>query len=189
MQKTLILATVALIGSVSAKYSSGQCTTPQLQENFDATKYVGTWFQVAKDKNSPFENGNCEQARYAINADGTLNVFNTQFNNETQQIEEANGTAWCNGPQCGVSFFWYSPKADYRVMYTDYENIALVYACNDLFLAKAEYAWILSREQHPSQDFVNKALATLAERVPDFTPDNFSWTYQGGACQYWAPTF
>ena len=185
MYKALILAAVALIGSVSARYSTGQCTTPQLQENFDATKYTGAWFQVAKDKNSPFENGNCEQARYSINADGTLKVFNTQFSNETHEIENATGTAWCNGPQCSVKFFWFSPSADYRVMYTDYENVALVYACNDLFLAKADFVWLLTREQNPAQEYVDKALSVLAERVPEFTTDNLSWTYQGPACQYY----
>ena len=184
MHKALILAIAALIGTVSSRYSTGQCTTPQLQENFDATKYTGAWFQVAKDRNSPFENGNCEQARYSINADGTLKVFNTQFSNDTKSIEEAEGVAVCNGPQCAVKFFWFSPSADYRVMYTDYENIAIVYACNDLFLAKADFAWILSREQHPKQEYVDKVLSILAERVPEFTVDNFSWTYQGEACQY-----
>ena len=70
-------------------------------------------------------------------------------------------------------------------MYTDYENVALVYACNDLFLAKADFVWLLTREQNPAQEYVDKALSVLAERVPEFTTDNLSWTYQGPACQYY----
>ncbi len=177
MYKVLALAALALVGSVNARISAGQCGTPALQENFDATKYVGTWFQVAKDKNSPFENGNCEQARYSINADGTLRVFNSQFDNSTQEIITADGVAKCDGPQCSVKFYWFSPSADYRVMTTDYENYALVYACNDVFLGKVDYVWLLTRAQNPDQIYVDQALSVLAARVPEFTADNLSWTY------------
>ncbi len=62
-------------------------------------------------------------------------------------------------------------------MYTDYENIALVYACNDVFMAKVDYVWILTREAHPNQEYVQKALDVLKSRVPEFTFDNLSWTY------------
>lgn len=84
-----------------------------------------------------------------------------------------------------MKFFWFSPAADYRVVMTDYDNIALVYACNDLFLAKVDYVWVLSREQHPDKAVVQEALDTLAKRVPEYTADNLSWTYQGPACQYY----
>ena len=163
MFKTIV--TVALVGAASAYFTTGSCSQVELQANFDATRYTGAWFQVAKDAESPFENGVCEQARYAINPDGTLNVFNTQFDNASQTIETANGTAWCNGPQCSVSFFWFSPTADYRVVATDYENYALVYACNDLFMAKAEFTWLLTREQHPKQEHVDTMLQILTERT------------------------
>jgi apolipoprotein D and lipocalin family protein len=185
MQKTLFLtAALAVLGMVNARISSGVCSTPELQAGFDATKYTGTWFNAAKDKNSPFENGNCEQARYSINADGTLRVYNSMYDNATETISTADGKATCVGPQCSVSFFWFSPPADYRVMDTDYENYALVYACNNVFLAKVDFVWILTREQHPKQEYIDQALATLKARVPEFTPDNLSWTYQGSACQY-----
>ena len=49
MQKLLLLAAIALAGSVSARLSPGQCDYPALQENFDNVKYGGVWFQAARD--------------------------------------------------------------------------------------------------------------------------------------------
>ena len=98
MYKAFIFAALAVFGVVNARTSPGLCTNPQLQENFDATKYTGTWFNYGKDKNALFENGNCEQARYSINTDGTLRVYNSQFNNDTKEIEIADGKAVCTGP-------------------------------------------------------------------------------------------
>ena len=184
MFKSIVLASIVLIGAVSARTSTGNCPAVQLQDKFDATKYTGAWFQVGKDKNSPFENGYCEQARYSINDDGTLKVYNSQYNNETGEIETATGVAVCNGPQCAVKFFWFSPSADYRVVSTDYDSYALVYACNDVFLAKVDYVWLLTREQNPPQSLIDNILQILQERVPEYTHDNISFTYQGPSCKY-----
>jgi lipocalin len=84
-----------------------------------------------------------------------------------------------------VKFFWFSPNADYRVMDTDYENYALVYACNDIFLGKVDLVWILTRAQNPEQKYIDQALATLKARVPEFnTEDNLLWSFQGANCKY-----
>lgn len=178
------LITLALVGSATARISRGICPTVPLQDNFDAGRYVGTWFQVAKDLSSPFENGYCEQQRLSVNPDGTLKVFNTQLDKDTGVIETASGTAVCNGPTCLVKFFWYSPAADYRVVATDYTDIALVYSCSNIYVGKADYVWILSRQQNPSQAAVDQALATLAERIPEYTKDNLFFSYQGENCKY-----
>ena len=181
----IVLLTAALAAFATARTSGGQCTTPQLQPNFDATKYTGAWFNAARDKQSIFENGNCEQARYSINADGTLRVYNSQYDNATESISTADGVAVCDGPHCQVKFYWFSPNADYRVMDTDYENYALVYACNDIFLGKVDLVWILTRAQNPDQKYIQQALATLKERVPDFdTNENLLWSNQGSYCKY-----
>ncbi len=95
MYKAFIFAALAVLGVVNARTSGGLCSNPQLQENFDATKYTGAWFNVGKDPTSVFENGNCEQARYSINTDGTLRVYNSQYNNDTKEIEVADGVAVC----------------------------------------------------------------------------------------------
>ena len=73
IKNTLILGmTLALTGLTSAKISWGKCQDIQLQENFDATRYTGVWFEIARDKQMIFERGECAQARYTLNEDGTI---------------------------------------------------------------------------------------------------------------------
>ena len=67
-----------------------------------------------------YENGYCEQSRYSINADGTLRVYNSQYESATQTFTTVDGVATCTGPRCGVKFFWFAPAADYRIAATDY---------------------------------------------------------------------
>ena len=56
------------------------------------------------------------------------------------------GYAECEGAQCGVSFFWYTPTGDYRVVSTDYENYSVVYSCEKyLGFYRMQGAWILGR--------------------------------------------
>ena len=83
MNKSILYSALVLVGLVNSRISNGFCPNVELQANFDAAKYVGTWFNGAKDVDSPFENGYCEQQRIGINTDGTLGVYNSQFDNET----------------------------------------------------------------------------------------------------------
>jgi lipocalin len=79
MLRTFLFTIAALFTIVT-----GQATCPEvkIQENFDLNRYVGTWYQHSLVKGAPYENGNCEQARYRIKdmATGEIEVFNTQYN-------------------------------------------------------------------------------------------------------------
>ena len=77
------------------------------------------------------------------------------------------------------------PEGDYRVVYTDYSNYTVVYSCMDIFgVAKAEYIWILSREEELSKDKFKEALGMISERVPWYSLENVHETKQGGKCKY-----
>ena len=39
---------------------------PQLQEDFEAEKYTGTWHEFQRSKSIPFEEGECITADYQI---------------------------------------------------------------------------------------------------------------------------
>ncbi len=185
MLKTIAAVTLSIFGLANAGVSTGKCQEVALQENFDVSQYLGLWYEQARDKLMPFEQGNCQQARYTLNTDGTLGVYNTQFNEKKGRIDGQQGTAKCEGPACKVKFFWFAPDGDYRVLATDYKNYSVVYSCSDMFgFAKTENVWILTREKELTAEVNEAVKGHLTTKVPHYTNDNFYQTKQGGECQY-----
>ena len=68
----LSVAIAAFIGTIEAKISFGWCPTPTLQSNFDITQYQGSWKEIARDIGILYEYGECVQAQYTLNQDGSL---------------------------------------------------------------------------------------------------------------------
>jgi lipocalin len=44
---------------------------------------MGLWHEQARDGGMPWESNDCQQARYSINADGTVAVLNSQYDPKT----------------------------------------------------------------------------------------------------------
>ena len=46
--------------NTQARILTGACASPKLQENFDLTKYAGTWYEIMRDKDFKGEkDGEC----------------------------------------------------------------------------------------------------------------------------------
>ena len=86
MHKIILLSALAFATQVASRIAPGMCEHPSLQPNFDASRYLGVWFQQARDINAPFENGNCAQTRYSMMNNGSLAVTNSQFINASQFV-------------------------------------------------------------------------------------------------------
>ena len=179
------LVTLTFLGTAFATRSNGSCEKLALQQNFDASQYVGTWFEQARDKNFLFEHYDCAQARYTAKPNGDIAVLNTEFNPSTHKVESATATAICKGSACKV-YFVPLVGGDYEVLSTDYENYSLVYSCENLFLGmKDENVWILTRDQTLSADIDAKVKEILADKVPHYNwSENFHVTKHGGSCKY-----
>ena len=177
-------ATLAFIGVSNATIASGKCETIALQENFDALQYLGTWYEQARDKGMYFEKYDCDQARYSLNADGSLAVLNTEYNEAKDVVEQAHATAKCNGAQCKVYFAPFV-GGDYRVLSTDYTNYSLVYSCEDLLGVKDEMIWVLTREQELTDDIKAEINGVLKAKIPSYdVANNVRVTKHGGSCKY-----
>ena len=127
---------------------------------FDAERYLGTWYEVARLENR-FERGLTRiTANYSRRDDGGLEVVNRGFDAAKGEWREARGRAKFAGPSdvamLRVSFF--GPfYAGYNVVDLDptYSH-ALVVGAN------RSYLWILSRQPDPPPEVVERLVARAA---------------------------
>ena len=184
MIKTALISALAMVGIANAYISSGQCPTPTLKASFDAVKYMGLWYEQARDGGMPWESNDCQQARYSLNTDGTVAVKNSQYDPVADQVDVATATATFDGAKGAVRFFEYAPAGDYEVLDTDYSTFAIVYSCSSYYLAKAEYIWVLTREQFVDDTLMFSALQTIRNKVPNYDQTSIRRTTHGGSCKY-----
>ena len=162
------------------------------QTALDTSQYLGTWYEIQRDNESPFEWwAECGTARYDLNTDGTIQVRNNAFFwyaffqyievSATGYVQDANGNLKVAfiGDESSVA------KENYQVIYTDYTNHAVVYSCADTWYgAKQEQVWIISRTPAISA----ADIVTLRKKVTDQIPD-YKWGYEmevrhDGNCKY-----
>ncbi|MBX2953701.1 MAG: lipocalin family protein [Leadbetterella sp.] len=112
-------------------------------QNFDADRYLGTWYEIARLDYRFEKNLDNVSAQYSLDKNGDVNVLNSGYNLKKKKWEKAEGRAKFRGDKniaaLKVSFFgpFYS---GYNVVALD-ENYqyALVAGKN------LDYLWILSK--------------------------------------------
>lgn len=159
------------------------CSTPTpppsvtVVQNFDAKRFIGTWYEIARLDHS-FESGlNQVTATYSFMDDGGLRVINRGFNPDRQMWQQAEGKAYFTGdPSVAalkVSFF--GPfYGGYNVIALDKEYRHALVCGPDL-----SYLWILSRTPTISRD-LKQQLLTIAARQ-SFAVDKLIWVKQPGS--------
>ncbi|WP_338519056.1 lipocalin family protein [Alteromonas gracilis] len=139
---------------------------------FELSRYLGTWYEVARFDHS-FEDGLSEvTATYSMRDDGGVNVINKGFSKEDNSWDEAQGRAFFVGePSTGhlkVSFF--GPfYASYVIMSLDKKNYqyALVTGPDKDFL------WILARTPSLPESTIKQLLSTAQQAGYD--TDKLIW--------------
>jgi len=128
-------------------------------ENFDKTKYLGKWYEIAR-LDFKFEKGlNNVTAEYSLNDNGTIKVDNKGYNVRKDKWEQSIGKAKFvkkdNVGMLKVSFF--------GPFYAGYNVIAIEenYKYALVVGQSLKYMWILSREttmpESVKADFLIKA--------------------------------
>lgn len=115
-------------------------------QNFDAERYLGKWYEIARFDFRFEKDMNNTTANYSMNNDGTIKVVNRGYNYVTNEWKEATGKAkFTLDPTVAklkVSFFgpFYAP---YNVIELDANyQYALVVGKN------TKYMWILARKKN-----------------------------------------
>ena len=104
------LLTIVLIAlgfsQVDARFKLGECPKLDLESNFSLKKYEGRWFELARDKQTPYEKGECVHGDYKLEEDGTLRIRNFQYvtKKRSTKREMAEGRAICANSLCFARF-------------------------------------------------------------------------------------
>jgi apolipoprotein D and lipocalin family protein len=113
-------------------------------QSFDQSKYLGTWYEIARLDHRFERNLRNVTANYSLNTGGTIKVVNRGFNSVSGEWKQATGMAKPAGKpgegKLKVSFFGPFYGA-YNIVALDKDYKYALIAGNNL-----RYLWILSRE-------------------------------------------
>ena len=171
MKKLLItcVATLALLSSCVTKPADINPVT-----NFQADKYLGKWYEIARLDNR-FEKGMTHvNAEYSLNSDGSIKVLNSGINaNETTRSYAEGVAKFVENKAIAlleVSFF--RPFYSAYIVFNLDEDYKYAYVSGN----DKDYLWFLSRTPTASQQqkdyFVTKAKAL------GFDTDKLIWVEQ-----------
>ena len=140
-------------------------------KNFDANKYLGKWYEIARMDFRFERNLNNTTANYSFNNDGSIKVENRGFNYITNEWKQAIGKAkFVDSPdeaRLKVSFF--GPFfSGYNVIALDEQYKYALIAGKDL-----KYLWILSREKSMPED-IKKSYLNIAKKI-GYNTDELIW--------------
>lgn len=151
----------ALVALLSSLLLAGCTSVPEGLKpvrGFEAERYLGTWYEIARLDHS-FERGLSDvSATYARRADGGIDVLNRGFDADAGKWKEAHGRAYfLDAPDVAslkVTFFW--------PFYGGYHIIALDQAgYRHVMIAgpSRKYLWILARDKQLPQPVLDSLLA------------------------------
>lgn len=142
---------------------------------FDAKRYLGRWYEIARLDNR-FERGLTDiVATYLNRPDGSIDVINRGYDAVQGEWREAHGLAkWAGSPQEGaleVSFF--GPfYGGYNVVALDQEN----YQWSMVIGHDRDYFWILAREKQLDDGLRQSLIRKATDLGIPF--DQIIWTPQ-----------
>ncbi len=147
---TLLRATAMALAITGAAVALPGCAVfvpqgVQPVSGFDASKYMGTWYELARIDHR-FEKGLTQvTASYNLNADGSVTVVNRGYDPAKQQWREAQGKARFLGQadKAALKVSFFGPfYGGYNVVSLDEQyHTALVIG------SSLDYMWILSRSK------------------------------------------
>ncbi len=171
----LVLAGIGILSAVVACSSRKSMSNKvEVVKNFDADRYLGQWYEVARFDFKFEKDLKNVTANYSKREDGKIKVLNKGFNTVKNEWKESEGKAKFAGSEneaaLKVSFFgpFYS---EYNVVQLDPE-----YKTALIFGESTDYIWILSRTKTISEDTKKKYLDFATKHGYDLS--KLVWTVQ-----------
>ena len=134
----------------------------QAVRDFQADRYLGVWYEIARLDHS-FERGLTNvSATYTSRKDGGIDVLNRGYDPEKEKWKEARGKAFFVGdPAEGrlkVSFFGPFYGA-YNIIALDREHYRYALVCGP----NRSYLWVLAREKRLEQETLDRLVALAGQ--------------------------
>ncbi|EIP3517925.1 lipocalin family protein, partial [Salmonella enterica] len=138
-----------VVAAVTAAFLVVACSSPTppkgvtVVNNFDAKRYLGTWYEIARFDHR-FERGlDKVTATYSLRDDGGINVINKGYNPDREMWQKTEGKAYFTGDpsRAALKVSFFGP------FYGGYNVIAL------------DRVWILSRTPTISDEMKQQMLA------------------------------
>jgi lipocalin len=144
MSKALVLVTFSVLAvlCVKAAVLPGPCPVVTVKDGFDATQYVGKWYEIRKYFTFYEVGLNCSRTNYTLLSDGKLRINNsaTAMGRDGKPVARFNltGTAYAPNPAVPAKLkvvFDNEPNitaGDYWVVDTDYVNFGITFSCANI---------------------------------------------------------
>lgn len=171
--RSLVLA-VVLIASFGAPaahaFGKAPADLPELKvvENFDVSRYLGLWYEIASFPQSFQKGCTGTTAEYSLINESTVRVVNKCYLNSLDgELKEAHGKAKIPDAsvpsKLKVSFFWPFSGAYWVIeLGADYEYAVVGHP-------NRNYLWILSRTPHMDEALIEEIIARQAAKGFDMT--------------------
>ncbi|XP_055916265.1 apolipoprotein D-like [Eupeodes corollae] len=160
----------------------GACPNVTVIPNFNATAYMGLWYESAKYPVIFETGGICVTANYTLLQDGSVEVINSQKNKYIHLPISIKGNAVVvDNAKLLVNFPSIPGPAktgsNYWVLDTDYVNYSVVFSCSQSSsTSHTEVLWILTRAKNPSVQTIIDAVKVISKNK--LSVDNLKVTKQ-----------
>merc|ERR1712126_121615 len=146
--RVLCLTLLSVVAASAQVFGAGKCPQPPVQDNFDASQYLGKWYEIQKLP-AVFQRGQCGTATYSWRSPGVVGVLNSELMDDgttNSIVGYAQARNASEPAKLEVTFFEDSPPGPYWVLSTDYTGHSVVFGCTEFGFFHTQFAWILSRE-------------------------------------------
>ena len=193
----LSVALAAIASYAQARPHLGLCSDVAPMESFDAERYMGTWYEISRDKFTFWEAfQGCNVSDYSMNEDGSIAIHgmgHAPFKGWVEgrgtflkSGEDANLTYICEKEQEKEDFDAENKEPNYMILDTDYETYSIGYSCGNAWdMVSFDYLWIQAREPVLGDAKMLELVAKIDELLP-----NYQWfksskmTRQNKACPF-----
>nr|XP_054768139.1 apolipoprotein D-like [Lytechinus pictus] len=174
--RSLIIVFVAFFVVALAVYSSAQvygfgpCPDVHPVDDFDADRYAGQWYEIARFYDSVEKGLKCVAMDYTV-MDGYLLSNSTGMDTEdrvySHVVKIYNVSTW----NIGIFYYDSDSPSTYWLTFVDYHRYSINYFCEE-FLGRrinVQYVWIFARDRAMSKRDYDDALLRLNSMGIDTT--------------------